>query len=82
MQPYAIYMRSDKPIAIAPYKFSGVERAELDKQMDQLKQAGVIENSQSVFAAPVFLVNKPDHQYWMVVDYRKFNENMEPDRFP
>lgn len=36
MPLYTIYMKSDKPATIAPYRLSSVERIELDRQMEQL----------------------------------------------
>lgn len=61
---------------------SNIERLELDREVDQLKNMVVIEDSQSALTVPVFLVKKPGNQYRMVVEYRKLNENMEPERYP
>lgn len=44
--------------------------------------AGVVDESQSSFAVPAFLVKKPKNQWRMVLVYKKINENLEPDRFP
>lgn len=40
-----------------------------------------MEDLQSAFAAPAFLVEKPGDQWRMVIDYRKRSDNVEPDDF-
>lgn len=59
-----------------------MDRTELDQQAEQLKTPGVVENLQTAFAAPAFLAKMSGDQWQMVVDYRKLNDNVEPDRFP
>lgn len=73
-------MRSAKPIIAPPYRLSFVERKEFYHQVEQFQRSGVMEDSQSIFAAPAVLVKKPRDQYHKV-DYRKLIENMEPDKF-
>lgn len=69
------------PISLPPFPASPAKREVIDKQMDAWIKLGVIEPSKSPWAAPVFIV------YWngkprMVIDLRKFNENVIPDEFP
>jgi len=56
--PYQIKVKSDEPIALPPYKLGPKEREELDRQVEALLEAGVIESCQSQYAAPSFVVKK------------------------
>ena len=70
-----------KPVSIPPFPCSPANREVMDKQMDTWLQQGVIEPSQSPWAAPVFITwrnGKPR----MVIDLRRLNESVIPDEFP
>lgn len=70
-----------QPVSLPPFPVSPANREVMDKQMDSWIQLGVIEPSESPWAAPAFIVyrnNKPR----MVIDYRKLNSMVIPDEFP
>ncbi|KAL4127301.1 hypothetical protein QTP88_011477 [Uroleucon formosanum] len=51
---------SDDSISLPPYRLSLNERSELQRQVDELLQAGLIIPSNSSYASPAFLVNKAE----------------------
>lgn len=80
--PYKIHVKSNEPIALPPYKLGPREREELDRQVDGLLMAGVIENCQSEYAAPSFVVKKPGGKFRLVHNYKKINEIIMDDKYP
>lgn len=82
MPPYRIKVTSDEPIALPPYKLGPKERVEVDRQVDALLAAGVVEECQSPYAAPTFVVKKPGGKYRIVHNYQKVNEVIVSDKFP
>lgn len=82
MPPYKLTLKSDEPISLPPFKLGPRERDELDRQIDALETAGVVEKCQSPFSAPTFLVKKPGGKFRVVHCYKKINENIVSDKFP
>lgn len=58
------------------------EREKVKTMIGQLKDAGIIQYSQSPYASPIVLVNKPNGEKRLCVDYRKLNAITEKDRHP
>lgn len=77
IQPY-----SPHPISSAPYGVPHRRREVLQKEIDSLLKAGIIERSQSLWASPVVLVDKPDSSLRLCVNYKRLNSVCEPDDFP
>ena len=73
---------SDDPISLPPYRLSLNERSELQRQVDELLQAGLIIPSNSSYASPAFLVNKADGTKRLVIDYRQLNKQVPHQNFP
>nr|XP_043637841.1 uncharacterized protein LOC122608824 [Erigeron canadensis] len=71
-----------KPISQRPYRYPAVQKDVIEKTTRELLDSGVIQNSQSSFAAPVVLVKKKDGQWRMCMDYRQLNEATVKDKFP
>jgi len=64
-----------KPIICRPYRLSDEMRGQVDKQLNDLLDAGVIvEDEDSSFASPVVLVRKRDSSYRFCVDFRNLNK--------
>lgn len=55
---------------------------EVDKLLEDMKEKGVIEESQSPWVSPVLLVRKKDNSIRFCVDYRKLNDLTVKDSFP
>ena len=65
-----------KPIKIRPHNLNNQDKQELEKQIQELVQIGIIERtSNSQWSSPVLLVDKVDsNSKRLVIDARKLNE--------
>ncbi|KAI5738984.1 hypothetical protein M8J77_013467 [Diaphorina citri] len=79
---YKITLTDDDPVTSAPYKLSPKEQQEMDRQIDQLLKADVIQESKSSYSSPAFLIPKSDGSSRLVIDYRKLNQKIIGDQFP
>jgi len=58
-----------------PYRLNDDMRAELDRQLDQLLQSGIIEeDNHCEYASPVVMIKKPDNSYRFCIGLRRLNE--------
>lgn len=69
------------------YRFPEIYREELDKQMDELIQQGIVRDSDSPWNAPLWIVPKKmdssgKQRFRVVVDYRKLNDKTIEDKYP
>ncbi|PNX74124.1 retrotransposon-related protein, partial [Trifolium pratense] len=55
-------------------------KQEIERQVDELMQAGVIRPSMSAYSSPVILVKKKDKIWRMCVDYSPLNKATIPDK--
>jgi len=59
-----ITIPNHKPVRMRPYRLNDRMRAELDKQLDQLLQSGIIEEDiDSAYVSPVVMIKKPDNSF-------------------
>ena len=70
------------PIALRPYRTALHHRGLVDKHVDEMLAAGVIQPSDSPWAFPIVMVPKKNGEVRFCVDYRRFNEITERDPFP
>lgn len=61
-----------RPVNIHPYKYPPL-RDEIEKQVSDMLQKGIIQPSASLFSFPVLLVKKKDGTYKFCVDFRHLN---------
>jgi hypothetical protein len=61
------------PISIRPYHVAPHLKDEIEKQVQELLEQGVIIHSQSAFSSRVLLVKKADHTWRHMVNYRHLN---------
>jgi hypothetical protein len=69
------------PVAVQPYRYAHGQKAELERQCEELLRQGVIRPSSLAYSAPVLLV-KGDGSWRLCVDYRAQNSATVKDRFP
>jgi hypothetical protein len=80
---HAIPLQPDSmPINCRPYKYSPQHKTEIERQVKELLQAGLIAHSTSPFASPVLLVQKKDGTWRFCVDYRRLSAMTIKNKFP
>lgn len=77
-----IVLKDDIPVAQRPRRLAIAEQKEVDKQVTQWLDDGIIRVSFSEYASPIVLVKKKDGSTRICVDYRRINEKMVKDEYP
>ena len=80
--PFSINTGNAKPIRQMPRPVPFHRKAEVDKQLDEMLEKGIIEPSDSEWASPILMVKKADGSLRFCVDYRKLNAVTKHDSFP
>jgi hypothetical protein len=70
------------PVNSRPYRYSPFHKTEIERQVTELLNAGLILPSASPFASPVLLVQKKDGSWRFCIDYRRLNSMTIKNRFP
>ena len=70
------------PVQKKPYRYAPSQKDELEKQISEMLQKGVIQISNSPYASPVILVRKKDGGWRMCVDYRYLNALTVKNKYP
>ena len=71
---HKIEVTSEKPIRLRAYRTTPAARAEIERQLDEMLEQGVISESDSPWSAPVLLVKKANGDQRLVVDFRQVNQ--------
>ena len=76
-----------KPIYTKSYRYPQIHKQEVKKQISEMLDQGIIQNSISPWSSPVWVVPKKmdasGKQKWrVVIDYRKLNEITVNDKYP
>ena len=71
-----------RPVNIRPYRYPPALRDEIEKQVSEMLQQGIIQPSASLFSSPVLLVKKKDGTYRFCVDFRQLNALTLKSKFP
>lgn len=70
------------PTNSRPYQYSPLQKDEIERQVSEMLDRGVIQTSMSPFASPVLLVKKKDDTWRFCVDYRHLNSITLKNKFP
>ncbi|KAK8773672.1 hypothetical protein V5799_011792 [Amblyomma americanum] len=73
---------TSSPVYQRAYRIPYSQREEMERQVQDLIDRGIVEHSKSPWGAPALLVEKPDGSYRLVVDYRKLNAVTRIDPYP
>lgn len=79
---HKIRTSDETPICQRAYRTSPAMKTEIHRQVEELKQQDVVEDSQSPWASPVVMVKKKDNTYRFCVDYQKLNSVTITDSHP
>jgi len=67
---------------LRPYRYSPAQKDEIEKQVLELLQSGMIQQSSSPFASPALLVKKKTGEWRLCVDYRRLNALTIKNSYP
>jgi hypothetical protein len=71
-----------RPVQVRPYRYAPTLKTEIENQIAEMLQTGIIQPSTSAFSSPVILVKKKDNTYRFCVDYRHLNAMTVKPKFP
>lgn len=78
---HAINLKDSSPIKQVPRRVPFQMRDEVNKIIEEMKEQGVIEESQSPWVSPAVLVRKKDGTIRFCVDFRKLNDVTKKDSY-
>ncbi|GFX05341.1 retrovirus-related Pol polyprotein from transposon 17.6 [Trichonephila clavipes] len=77
-----IILKDEEPVCQHPRRLAFTERQEVNKQIEEWLNEGIIRPSSSEYASPIVMVKKKDGFSRMCIDYRKLNQKLLKDKFP
>ncbi|GFW19564.1 retrovirus-related Pol polyprotein from transposon 17.6 [Trichonephila clavipes] len=77
-----IILKDEEPVCQHPRRLAFTERQEVNKQIEEWLNEGIIRPSSAEYACPIVMVKKKDGSSRMCIDYRKLNQKLVKDKFP
>lgn len=82
-----IQTKTDDPVYSRYYPYPMHLKGEVEQQIKELLEQGIIRPSRSPYNSPIWIVPKKtdasgQKKFRMVIDYRKLNEQTVPDKYP
>ena len=71
-----------QPIKQRPYKNPLALQSNIDKQINDMLDAGIVSPSSSPWSSPMVIVPKRDGTHRICIDYRKLNKALVKDSYP
>lgn len=71
-----------QPVNVRPYRYTPIQKDEIEKQVKEMLDKGLIKPSASPFSSPVLLVKKKDGSWRFCVDYRHLNAITVKNKYP
>lgn len=84
---HEIVTSTDRPVFSKIYKYPQVHEKEIERQIQEMLEQGIIQESNSPYNSPLWIVpkktdNSGQKKWRIVIDYRKLNEITVDDKFP
>lgn len=70
------------PVQVRPYRYPSAVKDEIERQVIEILQAGIIQPSTSPFSSSVLLVKKKDGSFRFYVDFHHLNAITEKVKYP
>ncbi|GFT41720.1 hypothetical protein TNCV_4707921 [Trichonephila clavipes] len=77
-----IILKDEEPVCQPSRRLAFTERQEVNKQIEEWLNEGIIRPSSSEYASPIVMVKKKDGSSRMCIDYRKLKQKLVKDKFP
>lgn len=77
-----ITLSDRRPINVRPYKYSHVQKEEIEKLVIEMLHVGMIRSSHNPYSSMLLMVKKKDRGWRLCVNYRKLNQVIVSDKFP
>ncbi|GFX53777.1 retrovirus-related Pol polyprotein from transposon 17.6 [Trichonephila clavipes] len=77
-----IILKDEEPVCQPPRRLAFTERQEVNKQIEEWLNEGIIRPSSAEYASSIIMVKKKDGSSRMCIDYRKLNQKLVKDKFP
>lgn len=75
-------MEGARPVNLRPYRHTPALKDEIERQVTEMLQSGVTQNSNNAFSSPALLVKKKDGTWRLCIDYRHLNAITIKGKYP